>query len=201
VARRKPAGTRTTTTSIFRSLAWAAVTGLVAVDRRLRGGPAACAIPAQLTALFVAVAFYRPASATFATDAYTTTFLHWIPAQAQLDFGPYGAQLRADSDAVRRAIPAGATISSIESVMPLVYDVRTVYLYPLGIDRADYAIVARRVVEGRVVISGFPSALGPTESAKINAELGRRLQLDGFNLDHPLVVTQARLAVYDRRSP
>jgi hypothetical protein len=183
------------------ALVWAALTGLVAADHRLRGSPAARAIPLLLTVLVLAVAFYRPATGTFAVDASADAFLHWVSTQARLDFGPSGAELRADADAVRRAIPAGALVSSVESGMPLVYDGRTVDLYPLGIDRARYAIVAQSLVAGRLVISGFPSVLGPAETAKIDAVLERRMRRAGFDLDHPLVRTHTGLAVFKRRSP
>jgi hypothetical protein len=181
------------------ALAWAALMGLTAAKERFRGQLVSRAVPALAAGLFAVVFFSDFRSGMLSASAYNNAFIHRLPDEVRQYLGPYGTELRADADRVRSAVPKGAMISSIEGGMPIIYEDRQVEYYPLGIDRADYILVARAKMNGQPTITGAVSALGPSEIAKINAVLEKRLRQDKFDIDHPLVETVSGLVLIRRR--
>ena len=100
---------------------------------------------------------------------------------------------------IAAAIPEGVKVTTSESFMPILYNNRTIYYYPMGIETADYAVL-RKVSksDGTFYYSGAISYVGG-EFEK-NMCLNQRLKGSGFNLDKPKLLI-GDMAVFERNKP
>jgi hypothetical protein len=80
-------------------------------------------------------------------------------------------------------VPQGAQISAVEGAMPALYRGRSISMYPMNMDTADYLVVPGIASEGRVVsLSGAISYLGPEVAKSLNECLLERATAQGFQL-------------------
>ena len=78
------------------------------------------------------------------------------------DLGANGDALRAYHARVSAAVPEGSIVSAPEGATPDLYWHRTVRLFPVGIDTADYAVPAcyGKTPSGQPIYGGAVSFLG-----------------------------------------
>lgn len=83
---------------------------------------------------------------------------------------------------LRKMIPPGARVSTIPHVTAVLYRERSLSVYPIGMDDADYLVVSDRSGgQGKPLISGATSYLGAVEQETLNACLANRVR-DRFSL-------------------
>jgi hypothetical protein len=100
---------------------------------------------------------------------------------------------------IAAAIPEGVKVTTSESFMPILYNNRTIYYYPMGIDTADYAVLRKvNKSDGTFYYSGAISYVG--EEFEKNMCLNQRLKGSGFNLDKPKLLI-GDMAVFERNKP
>ena len=80
-------------------------------------------------------------------------------------------------------VPPGASVSTFDAAMPALYKGRSLSLYPMNMDVADYIVTPGEVSEGRIVsLSGATSYLGPDTVEALNDCLLERATAHGFEL-------------------
>jgi hypothetical protein len=166
------------------ALVWAAMTGYeVAYSRLTRWGPAAFYAVALFAPLFVASigtdSFYpiriSPANIS---DAFPVK----LQRDLAFDMSPAGSQTRSMTASLRDAVPDGSVVTTVEEGMPLLYHGRTLRLFPVGVDRADYAVFYFARPRGaQPAYFGVVNFLGKQELDKINASIVNRMKRDGYD--------------------
>lgn len=80
-------------------------------------------------------------------------------------------------------IPRGTRVSAIEGVMPALYRSRSLALYPMDMNSADYLVISGTASDGQVTaVSGAISYLGPAQMEALNLCLSQRMIANGFVL-------------------
>lgn len=158
-------------------LVWAALEGYVVLAAWART-PAKASILASGTALAAALlAFFFPPS-----------FFVELPRESRL----YAFSQRAAFHDLARPlalVPAGAEVTTVENAMPFLYERRTLHLFPVGIDRADYAVLDD-FGNGRFGGSGA----GPQADALLVA----RMRRDGYDFRRAVEVPGLGLLIVRR---
>jgi hypothetical protein len=114
-------------------------------------------------------------------------------------FTPAGFALRSEADRLRAAVPEYSTVSTTESGMALLYRSRTIRVFPIDIEHADFVVIpVIRETNGGLVSLGTPSFLPPPEQRKINGVIANRLMKSGYDLSHPILVSALGLSVFKR---
>ncbi len=118
--------------------------------------------------------------------------------QVSIFLRPGGSSLAVSGNTLRGLIPRGATVSTVEGAMPLLYHDRTLHLFPVGIDTADYAVMRPVRTKSGFTYIGAVSFLGADELAKINRTLRMRMRRDGYDFSHAQRFMDIGLAVIPR---
>lgn len=80
-------------------------------------------------------------------------------------------------------VAKGTRVSAVEGVMPALYRNRELYLFPIGIDQADYLVVSGTVSsQGDILFQNFLSYHGETENTAQNVGFLKRSLMNGFVL-------------------
>lgn len=84
-------------------------------------------------------------------------------------------------------IPKGVKVSTSEMFMPALYENRTLFYYPIGIDQADYVVLEKteHSIAGNYY-SGAISYIG--KKIEIDRCLNQRLIRSGFDVNNPIMV-------------
>jgi len=101
----------------------------------------------------------------------------------------------ADYAAIRKAVPRGSLVTAVEPAMPILYRDRNLQFYPLGLDRAGYAVLSPATEPDGThnLFGGF--ATFANEQKRADAALLARMRKDGYDVDHPLVFDSVGLVV------
>lgn len=87
---------------------------------------------------------------------------------------------------LREAIPAGASVTTLENAMPSLILDHEVHYYPIAIESADYALIVATPLEGGGFNYGGEISYRDAEQKRIlNECLNRRLKAAGYNVDTP----------------
>lgn len=87
------------------------------------------------------------------------------------------------------AIPYNKKVTSIARFMPTLRKDRKLFLYPIGIDNADYAVLPLRPDHyGNLYYRGAISYFGNKEIDKYDRHLTKRLESMGYRTDQPLLI-------------
>lgn len=98
----------------------------------------------------------------------------------QHSYERYATGLLGDLDAF---IPQGTKVSAIEGVMPALYRSRSLSMYPVDMDSADYLVISGTATGGQVTsFSGAISYLGQMQMEALNQCLSQRMIAKGFVL-------------------
>lgn len=86
-------------------------------------------------------------------------------------------------EALNVIIPQGTKVSTVESLMPVLYRSRSLSYYPIGMDEADYLVIPGSAADGHVqMVSGAISYLGAAQTMALNQCLSKRIVAKGFVL-------------------
>ncbi len=95
---------------------------------------------------------------------------------------------------VENSIPKNVVVSTPERFMPLLFESRNLYFYPLGMDVADFVVLNIKIDEnGHRIYSGAYSVMGKNATKEINFILQERLLAAGYDLEHPKVLKNAAI--------
>ncbi|CAH1077436.1 hypothetical protein [Candidatus Nitrotoga sp. 1052] len=101
-------------------------------------------------------------------------------ADPQHSYERFAAGLLRSLDAL---IPQGSRVSAIEGVMPVLYRSRSLSMYPIDMDSADYLVISGAASDGQVTsVSGATSYLGQMQMEALNRCLSQRMIGKGFVL-------------------
>lgn len=96
----------------------------------------------------------------------------------------YEKYMAGQMEQIAAAIPAGSKVTTSEGFVPILYHNRTIYYYPVGLDKADYAVLTRvGQPDGFFYYAGAVSYIGQSQKADIC--LTQRLRKVGFNVEQP----------------
>jgi hypothetical protein len=84
-------------------------------------------------------------------------------------------------------IPKGVKVSTSEMFMPALYENRTLFFYPIGIEQADYVVLERvENSDSSYYYAGAISYIG--KKNEIDGCLNQRLIRSGFDVNNPIMV-------------
>ncbi|MBF0293347.1 MAG: hypothetical protein HQK86_14455 [Nitrospinae bacterium] len=87
---------------------------------------------------------------------------------------------------LREAIPAGASVTTLENAMPSLILNHEVHYYPIAIESADYALITATPLEaGGFNYGGEVLYRGADQKKILNECLNKRLKAAGYNVDAP----------------
>jgi hypothetical protein len=90
-------------------------------------------------------------------------------------------------EALNTIIPQGTKVSTVESLMPVLYRSRSLSYYPIDMDKADYLVIPGSAVDGHVqTVSGAISYVGAAQATALNQCLSKRIGAKGFVLSQSI---------------
>ncbi len=177
---------------------WAALEGYVRLNALARSRRITRPVPLVTCALLaVAANCVDPTDMVpnIGRGALSKSFLPRLYAFATTD----APDFRAAADRVRRAVPPGSSVSSPEITMPELYAGRTVYFFPFGVERADYAVLGMsNGPDGRPAYSGVFSVLPAPQVAAVNAAIVVRMRRAGYDFKHAVAVPELGIVIVHR---
>jgi hypothetical protein len=99
-------------------------------------------------------------------------------------FGAVGTAIASTGEQLRSAVPDHAVVTTIEAGMPLLYQRHVIRVFPIDIERADYALMTYEDGPQGTRYYGEASLVKPDEQKKIDAMLLRRMRRDGYDFAH-----------------
>ena len=184
------------------ALVWAAMLGYAAAYRAAtlrKRMPAFYASIVLLVAVVGAIDPYSAARPSVSLANWSNNFIFKFNQSAQTYLSAAGLRYYQVHQQVRNAVPEGVTITTPEGFMALLYHNRTIEFFPLGIDKADYAVVTMVSTDKGPVYGGSLSYLGAAEQAKIDRTLVTRMAKDGYDFAHPMLLEGLPSAAIIRR--
>lgn len=166
---------------------WAAMVGCIAAYRTLSGSAFRWAFYSGVAALIllinlIAPSAYDPISIGWANIPNTFFPTAWHETNSQLNGG---GEWNAMVEQMLVTIPPGSVVSTVEEGMPLLYRDRTIRALPIGIDKADYAVMYfERAKDQPPQFLGVDSFLDADEKAAINQTIVGRMSRDGYDFAH-----------------
>jgi hypothetical protein len=183
------------------ALIWASLVGYIAAYRfvsRKRMSIAVFYGVGLLLALFLS-SIDPHAAINLKLSNVANNFLATFPAEAESYLGANGRKSAKPFEDVQKAIPEGSIVSAPQGGLPLLYRNRIVNVFPIDIDRADYAVMTfTRVNSHEVTYGGMFSYLGPKVTDEINEALVERMKKDGYDFTHAILVPEISAAVIRR---
>ena len=183
------------------ALFWAALLGYEAAYRK-------APIPKWRAAFYIATAALvlvlnsvdpdSVASPKAGLSNISHNFLFSFKEQAEAYLGSGRPRFDLAADQIRRIVPEKSVVTSVESGMPILYHNRTMWFYPIGVDRADYAVINGANGAEGVTFGGAINFLGPEETAKVNQIVLDRMKKDGYDFKHATFIPLFGLAVVKR---
>ncbi len=187
----------------FPFLVWSVATGYANVYRRLRQSSrprlwigllntSAC------VTMLIPMCIYPTEVGGLGFDSRNLKSIAWYRSFRELTRYLPGGQMHDFAREMQKApalIPEGSVVSTVEKFLPILHDGRDVFLYPDGVDIADWVIVyLDRAPGASPRYLGAVSYLGPEAQKQLNLGLEKRLAGLGFDLENPeRVVTWAVL--------
>jgi hypothetical protein len=186
----------------FPVLLWATIAGYAAAYRLLSARRLTPALYAAVTLLVLFLALVDPTAApklSISTAYLKHHFVREFRREARRMLSPDGLRFYAWAEASRRAIPEGSVVTTGETLMPFIYRNRTIHFLPVGLDRADYAVLTiLSNKDGKIVYGGVLTFLGPAEETKVNQVILQRMREDGYDFKHPALLIPINAAVLHR---
>lgn len=185
------------------ALYWAAATGCIAALQKMSAMKRTWLAYGLVAVLAVGLNLMNPASSSgvqLSAAKIQQNFLIEFPQDASTYFGPKGSALLAISNSIQQSVPKNVVVSVPEAWMPLLYQDRVLHYFPVGIDRADYAVVdIVGTQHGQPIFGGAVSYLGAHELSNINATVIERMKRDGYDFKDAKIFPSLSVAVVQRK--
>jgi len=107
-------------------------------------------------------------------------------------------EFAAAADRLQNAVSEKSVVSTPEFAWSYLYHNRTIRMFPVDIDHADFAVLSVVKDGGRPAYSGVMSFLSPDERARINEAMLQRMKKDGYDFEHVIFVPALGAAVIKR---
>jgi len=186
----------------FPSLIWAAVFGYLAFYQKAsarRWRVAFYSVSAALVIFLSCIDPYAWQKPSITPANVANHFLSKLQHDIPIYFSQNGLKLRAQAQAMRRAVPEGSVISMGEPAMPFLYHNRTIRVFPMDIDRADYAVLTYNDLTGESLnYGGATSYLGAQEQKKLDELLVKRMRKSGYDFANAALFPTFGLAIVKR---
>ncbi|MDE2481553.1 MAG: hypothetical protein KGN02_05150 [bacterium] len=187
----------------FPFLVWAAVLGLARMNELLQDRAKAWGTYAALVACGCYIALLGPYTAgPFLTPAaIPQSFYFAFPKLITTYDSRAGLQYRNLAVQLSEAIPTGSVVTTVETGMPFLFEGRTIYDFPIGVDRANYAVVQDFVQpDNGHIYGGSVNFYGKAEAQAEDRVVVARMRKDGYDFEHPVVrIPGLGIAVIARR--
>jgi hypothetical protein len=135
---------------------------------------------------FVFVDPYQTTPITLSSASMRTRLVALLPWEAWTNYrsGYYDALARTQMK-FEEAVPKGVVVSTPEFGMGRLIFGRTVYFFPMGLDKADVVLLTS-CANKPPLYCGYASFLAdPVEKGKLNELMLRKMQALGFDIDNP----------------
>ncbi len=193
----------------FPVLVWAAMLGYAAAYRKaaavtrvrpIFAAAAVCAMPVVLALYLSMLDPYTAPGPNLSTATISNQFFFKINRLAAnyLGAGSLGATQQAAGERLRKAVPPGSVVTAPEGAMTPLYEHRTIRFFPMGLDTADYAVLAFTPTPQGITYSGDVSYLGPEEARKVDRVIIERMKKDRYDFRHEILIPEISLAVVKR---
>ncbi len=186
----------------FPILVWAATFGLTRAYQLASKVKLKWIFYTGVSAMLLLICVIRPYAVPpqLSLAELSRNFVPTLIAQSQNYISPAGIELYRSGELLSAAIPEGATVTTVEGGMPFLYHNRTLYFFPMDLDQADYAVLPVTRGKNGLVYGGIVSVLGPAEQQLINSVIAKRMRSDGYDLDHPNIISGLAIAVIKRNT-
>lgn len=182
-------------------LIWAALNGFTRAYRLLATRPQRLALYVGTAAIICALGLTNPYLGTVAFANIQNLFVFWYPRESRMYNTPAERALNAWPRQLADAVPEGSVVTTIEAGMPALYHHRTLRLFPMDLDHADYAVLVYNGGTGASAIySGVVDYWGADDTTKANAVVVERMRRDGYDFAHPVFTAPNGLTVLRRHS-
>ncbi len=188
----------------FPALIWAALLGYAAAYRMAIGHK-------RLSTFYAATAFsilflssinpYALNKQTIDPVNIANHFLVKFTQEASIWLSPENSarqEFAAAADKLQNAVPEKSVVSTPEFAWSYLYHKRTIHMFPVDIDHADFAVLSVAKDGARLTYSGVMSFLSPDERARINEAMVERMKKDGYDFAHATLVPALGAAVIKR---
>jgi len=193
----------------FPVLVWAAMLGYAAAYRKaaavtrvrpIYAVAAVCAMPVVLALYLSMLDPYTAPGPNLSSDTTSNQFFFKLNRLSAnyLGAGSLGATQQAAGDRLRKAVPPGSVVTAPEGAMTPLYEHRTIRFFPMGLDTADYAVLAFTPTPQGITYSGDVSYVGPDEAKKIDAVIVQRMKKDHYDFRHEILIPEISLAIVKR---
>lgn len=193
----------------FPALVWAAMLGYAAAYRKAAGFTrvrpvfavaALCAVPVVFALYLSMLDPYTAPGPNLSSATINNQFFFKLNRLAgnYLGAGSVGASQQAAGERLRKAVPPGSVVTAPEGAMTPLYEHRTIRFFPMGLDTADYAVLAFTPTPQGITYSGDVSYLGPDEAKKVDAVIIQRMKKDRYDFRHQVLIPEISLAVVKR---
>lgn len=181
------------------ALIWAALMGFIRAYHAFRARGQRVALFSIVAALICFLAFMSPYTGAFARTNIYNLFVFWYPRESIAWATPALRQASEWATDFPRVIPENSVVTTVERGMPFLYHHRTLRMFPMDIDHADYALLVRDPATGPDAYNGVFNFLGPEETVKSNAVIVDRMRKDGYDFAHPVYVAPNGFTVLRRK--
>lgn len=107
--------------------------------------------------------------------------------------------IREWKNTIKTAVPEGSKVTAIESWMPSLSDNRTIYLYPMGIAIADYAVISYSKVDDEPVYGGAITYFGAAETQRLNDAMIEKMKNEyGYDFEHAVYIEPISAVIIPR---
>lgn len=189
----------------FVFLMWAVTRGLVKLygmtGKRTNSLKAVPYIAAMIAAIMVSLINPTNLNISFSVSNLKNNFMVACAQEIRGDYFQGGKDLRQDFNAlIDENIPAGSAVSTIEAGMCALLNSQ-VYIFPIGIKDADYAVVAYQAVEEGYSFSGSVVFGGAGSKELFDQGVALKMGEYGYDLDNPILFPQYGIAILKRSEP
>lgn len=103
------------------------------------------------------------------------------------------------SNVIKKAVPENSKVTTPEGYMPYLYKNRVLYLFPVGLDSSDYAVLPIIGKNGSEnIYGGFFSYIGPEHTTSVNKCLIDRMKNEGYDFENSTIIEPAGVAIIKR---
>jgi hypothetical protein len=180
------------------ALIWAALLGFVkayATWPRIRYR---AALLGGVALVIVFLALLNPYDGTFGRANIDNQFVFWYPRESKAFNTPEARAATIWTQQLAQAVPEHSVVTTVETAMPFLYHDRSLQLFPIDLDHADYAVLVATGTGPATIYTGVTDFWGPQDTLAANEVVVTRMKRDGYDFAHPVYTAPNGLTVIRR---